>query len=454
MKYELALDGYVEKINNPKTREYFKEVHSSYVNGNYRSAVVMLWTVAVCDMLAKLESLRDIYNDTKAGKILAKIKAIQEDNPNSPAWEDELLKEIESNTFLFDVADSQNLKHLHQQRHLSAHPIIANNQELYSPSSSQVKTHILNTIDGLLAKPPILTNKVFDKFVEDIEANAATLINDGDLERFIDHRFLNSMPETVLSDIFKKLWGFVFFKDEERCNKNRLINFRALKVLFKKNTSLLLGIIDGNSDYYSNVIIKENVISNPLGAVQKSLDSRTKCCFDFLSTYVTVFNKLSIDTQTLIRSHCETHFVQFVLAWYLNDSIQAHAIQILEKINYGTVININLFNDMAAALIDHNLQTLLYDIAIKLYCSSSNFSTADNYFTYMIKPYFEEFSRKQLFDLLDGIEGNNQTYARWGAKADHSIIRDIINLEHGGYDEKKYSSFHENLPSVEGVAEE
>ena len=34
-----------------KTREYFKEVLSSYANGNYRSAIVMLYSIAICDIL-------------------------------------------------------------------------------------------------------------------------------------------------------------------------------------------------------------------------------------------------------------------------------------------------------------------------------------------------------------------------------------------------------------------
>ena len=45
----------IEQIPITKTKEYFKEVYSSYCIGNYRSAVVMLWTVIVCDLLFKLQ---------------------------------------------------------------------------------------------------------------------------------------------------------------------------------------------------------------------------------------------------------------------------------------------------------------------------------------------------------------------------------------------------------------
>ncbi len=66
---ELAAD----KISEPRTREYFQEVLNSYTSSNYRSAVVMLWTVVICDLIYKLQDLRDIYNDTIAQSILDHI---------------------------------------------------------------------------------------------------------------------------------------------------------------------------------------------------------------------------------------------------------------------------------------------------------------------------------------------------------------------------------------------
>ena len=53
-----------EDIYFAKTGEYFNEVLSNYANGNYRSAVVMLYSVAICDLLFKLQELADMYNDT------------------------------------------------------------------------------------------------------------------------------------------------------------------------------------------------------------------------------------------------------------------------------------------------------------------------------------------------------------------------------------------------------
>ena len=40
-----------EKIYFNKTREYFNEVMASYSIENYRSAIVMLYAVVICDLI-------------------------------------------------------------------------------------------------------------------------------------------------------------------------------------------------------------------------------------------------------------------------------------------------------------------------------------------------------------------------------------------------------------------
>ena len=42
-----------EDIYFAKTKEYFNAVLSNYANGKYRSAAVMLYSVATCDLLFK-----------------------------------------------------------------------------------------------------------------------------------------------------------------------------------------------------------------------------------------------------------------------------------------------------------------------------------------------------------------------------------------------------------------
>lgn len=54
MKDELSIESLQAKIFSANTTEYFEEVYSSYIHGNYRSAVVMLWSVVVLDVVQKV----------------------------------------------------------------------------------------------------------------------------------------------------------------------------------------------------------------------------------------------------------------------------------------------------------------------------------------------------------------------------------------------------------------
>ena len=69
---EYSIEQRATQIFDARSKEYFSEVLSCYSAGNHRSAVVMLWSVVVCDLLFKLQHLVDLYGDYKAKAILAR----------------------------------------------------------------------------------------------------------------------------------------------------------------------------------------------------------------------------------------------------------------------------------------------------------------------------------------------------------------------------------------------
>ena len=48
---EFILEEEIEKVNNENSKEYLREVISSYNNGSYRSAIVVLYTTVIYDLL-------------------------------------------------------------------------------------------------------------------------------------------------------------------------------------------------------------------------------------------------------------------------------------------------------------------------------------------------------------------------------------------------------------------
>ena len=170
---EFSLESVSEKIYFDKTKEYFREVLSSYHNNNYRSSVVMLWSVVVCDILYKLQHLVNLHNDPKVIDILNKIQNIQESNPKSSEWEMKLIEESWRNTELINNIEYANLEYLQTQRHLSAHPVLRHDSELHSPSKETVRALLRNSLEDVLIKPPFYANKIFDELVLDIANNSS-----------------------------------------------------------------------------------------------------------------------------------------------------------------------------------------------------------------------------------------------------------------------------------------
>ena len=126
----------MEEIYFSKTREYFQEVVSSYSIGNYRSATVMLYSVAVCDILFKLQELKDMYNDTTADEILKEVEKSRNshDNKSKSKWEKEFIDNVYTKTKLLGLEAYTNLNHLYDHRNFSAHPALNENYELIAPS--------------------------------------------------------------------------------------------------------------------------------------------------------------------------------------------------------------------------------------------------------------------------------------------------------------------------------
>lgn len=246
-----------ENIYHSKTKEYFEEVLSSYHNGNYRSAIVMLYSVVVCDVIYKLEELSDKYSDEKAKDILDKIKKEQKDSPRNPKWEQTLIEEVKDRTSLLENQDKDNLDYLRNQRHLSAHPILDQLDILISPNKETVRANIVNMLDGVLCKPPLLSRDLTATFIEDLSTIKDQLFED-DLERYLYKKYFNNINRPTEERLFRDLWKFVFRLENEKATDNRKVNYSALVYLYRKEPTIFKQLIESDNAYYSHVNLSDN----------------------------------------------------------------------------------------------------------------------------------------------------------------------------------------------------
>jgi len=435
---EFSLENLSEKIHSGKTKDYFQEVLSSYHNGNYRSAVVMLWSVAVCDIVYKLEYLVDLYEDSGAKSILDGITKSQKDNPKSPSWEFELIQHTHEHTNLLDHSEYANLVYLQQQRHLSAHPILDSDRQLHTPNKETVRALIRNTLEDLLIKPPFYTKKIIDELLVNIAEAAPALNTREKVKRYVESRYLSRLKPEVQLSIYRSLWKLVFKLENEECRKNRYINLQTLEVIGNRKAESILNQIKGEKDYYSDV-----------SSIPLTLDYLVF----YLSKNPKIYDLLNEDAKLKIQHNVKTTNTSKICGWFVKDNLEVHYKDILYLIEndikfYFKEGELNFLLEIADT---EEWQLSFCRILSSYYCASRGFDEADSRFQEAISPYLKFFDKEAIVFLIKRIEQNSQVYGRRKAKEEHKEIKEKLFQLHGQeFDLNPYPYFKINVMEDEG----
>ena len=434
---EFSLERITENIHYGKTKGYFQEVLSSYNNGNYRSSVVMLWSVAICDIVYKLQHLIDLYDDPAAKAILQCVTEMQDANRKSSEWELRLLNDVHDKTFLLDSSEYEDLRYLQTQRHLSAHPVLNSDRELHSPNKETVRSLLRNTLEGLLVKPPIYTQKIMAELLEDISESSVVLNSREKVKKYIESRYLSRTKPTVEINIFRSLWKHVFKLDNEECEKNRRINLHALEVLSNRNIASIPQAINGDNDYYSNIA----ALGTPLSFLVY-----------YLANNPQIYPILSDDARIKVDHCINNDNVGKTMGWFIKENLDTHRDDIkawISSDDWPTFTQDQL--DALLAIHDTDeWQSMFCDIATTYYCSSRSFDQADSRFEVVIPKYISLFGNESLITLATKIDGNSQCCARGQARTDYVVIKERIDELFGDeFDYENVQSFHKKLVVAE-----
>lgn len=416
-----SIEQKAEEIYHPKTKEYFKEVVQSYVNGSYRSAVVMLYSVVMCDLIYKLKDLKELYNDEIAKSILEKIEEEQEKNTTNPgSWEGLLIEEVKSRTFLLEPIDKVSLDTLRQHRHLSAHPVLTQQDLLSTPNKETVRALIRNMLEGLLVKNPVMSKKVFKTLLEDLAQHKDFFTNDSSLGNYVESRYLKNTNEQMINTIFKDLWSITFYCDSEDCKLNREINYQTLKILYKKYKTSLLKFIEHNSIPFNK--FRED---DPTILMRFTV---------FLGNNPELYGFIESHNQTRLKVSIERDWKYNVRSPFLRGSMEEHFNYLINEMHYN-VQEFELRFYKKHSLSKYERQLLLYwasendcldkyyDLLIKQFVYSSSYDSADLNFDVFIKPNLDKFNREQFLAIYNGINSNRQCHEHRNAKDNNTKIK-------------------------------
>jgi len=438
-KMSYSLQDQIEKIYHHKTKAYFKEVINSYNNENYRSAVVMLYSVVICDLIYKLYDLRDIHNDEKAKKILSDLNQGKEDNPVSPEWENDLVEKSFHEAKILENDVYTHILALKKDRNLSAHPVLNSLDILYEPHEDLVKSHMRNMLDGLLTKSPIFTKKIFVPFMEEIARIKDEFSTDERLTSYIESKFLEHFNVELTEYVFKHLWKSVFKNDNELERKNREINYKVLLIIFEKNQISLEKFIEKENGFFSEFLDENHNILNKL--------------VDFLSKYPSIYTLFKTHTKELLKNRIKSENNLFVKSHFLSESVYDHFEELDDKFHgeahtFYTQPYISYYRfgkEEVKFLFElgekYNAVKEFYDLMISHYYHSGHFVHADIAYQYCIEPYYKNFDKIQYETLLSEINYNPQCHKRNYARSEHEVlIEDARGKFEEGFDFKsKYS---------------
>lgn len=429
---EFSLEKIAQKIHFGKTKNYFEEVLSSYHNKNYRSAVVMLWSVVVCDLVYKLQNLIDLYSDASAKLILDEVTSIQEADPKSSGWEVKLLDETFNKTNLLNSIEYEDLRYLQKQRHLSAHPVLNHRRELFTPKKETVRSLLRNALEGLLIKPPFYAQSILNELLEDISENTDALNTREKLKRYIESRYLSRMNSEVECLIYRSLWKFVFKLNNPECELNRKVNYWSLEIIGKRIKTKLISIIENEKDYYSNIS------SNGL-----SLEYLTI----YLGRNPDIYNILSEDAKLKIQHCIENTNAGKIAGWYIKNNLEEYYNELRNRIREEVSLDIDIF--MWNYIFEISDTTEWQDKCCYLisdyYIRSINYDQADIRFIQALKSRLHLFNIELFKYLLLKINNNNQTYHRSAAKEDHLLIKEKILLIDDSFDLSEYQYFKNSI---------
>jgi len=428
---DFSIESEAERIVDPRSRELFREVLSSFVDDHTRSATVMLWTVVVCDIIYKLQHLRDVDYDPVAKSILDEIDKQQQQNPHSPTWEIKLLEQIKDKTTLIDNAEFTNLVHIQKMRHLSAHPILQSTDLLYSPNRETCRACIRNALEIILLKPPFFTRNIVDHFLKDLAETKNLLPDERRLASYIEAKYLPRLIPAIENQLFRSLWKLTFRLSNPDTDQNRDINLRAICYLFKRRPAELSRLIEDDNEFFSYVGEGE-----PLEYLAR-----------FLSLNPSIYKILSNSARIPLQSMLEANSDLYINAWFLHGSMLEHIKAAKAKAQESPLdISREAWTSFLEQAESEGLRREALNIGIEKYIHSWNFDTADVNFSYFVRPHLDELDSEQIIYLLESIEQNDQTYNRGRADHDHAQVKKkAVELIGNEFDSNSYPNFENSI---------
>lgn len=400
-----------EQIYFQKTREYFEEIEKSFYSESYRSAVVMLYSVVIADLLYKLEELKDYYSDTVAENIINEVNSIRKANPKSSEWENKLIERISKETSIIEPYILVNIEHLKEIRNFSAHPSLDQNNELIKPSREKTMGLIKDMLIGIFIRPPLFIKKITTNILEDISNKKEDfLLDNSKFKKYIRKKYFDKIPDNMIVNVFKDFWKLTFKTENEDCNQNRDINLGFLLITMQDYKLKILENIRKDKQKYNNISDNSNIVIYLV---------------EFIYYYPEVYIQLSDENKIIIDVATNNQKDYKLLIYYAYKNLEEQ-LKELSVENFNNLHNKELFEKKVE---EDGEMSLIIDKYMKFFADSYSYNEADDRFNRFIRPYISKMDLMQVKKLIEIINTNNQIYGRGRAESDNNDIIKRANID-------------------------
>lgn len=412
-----------QNIHFPRTREYFEEVEKSFYSENYRSAIVMLYSVVISDLLYKLEELKDYYLDSTAEGILEEINKIRINNPKNSDWENKLIEKIREKTNILEPYVLTNIEDLKNVRNFSAHPSLNQNNELIKPSREKTLGLIKEMLLGIFIRPPLFIKRITDNLLEDIASKKEGFLEDKNkFKKYIEKKYFERIPENMIISIFEDIWKITFKLENEECNDNRKINLELLILMMQENKLKIMQDMQKERDTYNNMSDNDNV---------------KIYLIEFMYYFPEVFNYLKDEKRIEIEFCIKRNNDYKTIAYFISKNLEEH----IKKLNSNNFKNKYTRELLEEKVKEEGLENLLFDQYIDIFGKSYSFNEADENFIIFIRPNLNRMQQNQIEKIVEYIDKNDQLHNRGRAKCDNNEIIEKSNVNWEKINLNKYSNF-------------
>ena len=412
-----------EQIYFQKTREYFEEIEKSFYSESYRSAVVMLYSVVIADLLYKLEELKDYYSDTVAENIINEVNFIRKANPKSSEWENKLIERISKETSIIEPYILVNIEHLKEIRNFSAHPSLDQNNELIKPSREKTMGLIKDMLIGIFIRPPLFIKKITTNILEDISNKKEDfLLDNSKFKKYIRKKYFDKIPDNMIVNVFKDFWKLTFKTENEDCNQNRDINLGFLLITMQDYKLKILENIRKDKQKYNNISDNSNIVIYLV---------------EFIYYYPEVYTQLSDENKIIIDVATNNQKDYKLLIYYAYKNLEEQ-LKELSVENFNNLHNKELFEKKVE---EDGEMSLIIDKYMKFFADSYSYNEADDRFNRFIRPYISKMDLMQVKKLIEIINTNNQIYGRGRAESDNNDIIKRANIDWQNINLDDYEKF-------------